>query len=119
LTVSPQEIWMPSRSRATATVTETPQGGVVAAAGASGSSLSIASGLPKGITALWSAPSITSAGAVVRTLTLTGSASATSSASTLDLSATLAARTGSLYKTSGNLPVTVTVTRQASNQEGR
>jgi hypothetical protein len=100
-------------------VTETPQGGVVAAAGASGSSLSIASGLPKGITALWSAPSITPAGAVVRTLTLTGSASATSSASTLDLTATLAARTGSLYKTSGNLPVTVTVTRQASRQEGR
>ena len=119
LTVSPQAIWMPSRSTATATVTETPQGGVVAEAGASGSSLSITSGLPKGITASWSAPIMTSAGAVVRTLTLTGSPSAISSASTLDLSATLAARTGSLYKTSGNLPVTVTVTRQASRREGR
>jgi hypothetical protein len=119
LTVSPQEIWMPSRSRATATVTETPQGGVVAEAGASGSSLSITSGLPKGITALWSAPIMTSAGAVVRTLTLTGSPSAISSASSLDLSATLASRTGSIYKTSGNLPVTVTLTRQASRKEGR
>lgn len=119
LTVSPQEIWMPSRSTATATVTETPQGGVIAEAGASGSSLSITSGLPKGITALWSAPITTSTGAVVRTLTLTGSPSAITSASTLDLSATLASRTGSFYKTSGNLPVTITMTRQAPRQEGR
>jgi pseudomonalisin len=109
LSVSPQTISMSSTATATAMVTETPQGGVIAAAGTAASSLSIASGLPKGITAAWSSPITTSAGAVVRTLTLTGSASAVASSSTLSLAATLTAKTGSIYRSTANVPMTVTL----------
>jgi subtilase family serine protease len=109
LTVSPQAISTPSLSTATVTLTATPVGGAVLASGATGSTISFASGLPKGFTASWGAPGVTSAGGVVRTLTLTGSTSAIAGTSTLSLAGTFIAKTGIVYKTSVNLPVTVTL----------
>ena len=52
---------------------------------------------------------MTSAGAVVRTLTLTGGTSAVSSTSTLSLAGAFTAKSGSVYKMSVNLPMTVTL----------
>jgi len=109
LTVSPQAISMSSASAVTATVTLTPVGGAVAASGGMGSSISILSGLPKGITASWSSPGVSSTGAVVYKLTLTGSANAIGSTSTLSLNAALLAKNGSLYRSTVNVPLTVTL----------
>ena len=67
----------------------------------------IASGLPKGITAAWGAPGLTSAGTLFRVLTLTGSASAIAGTSTLSLAGAFTSKTGSVYKTSAYLPLTV------------
>jgi hypothetical protein len=109
LGVSPQTISVASLSSATVTVTATPFGGAVLVGNAGGSSFSIASGLPKGITASWGAPGITSAGILFRTLTLTGSAGAIAGVSTVDLAGTFTARTGSVYKCNVNLPLTVSL----------
>ena len=109
LTISPQTISVPSLATATITVTATPEGGVVLATSAAGSAISIASGLPKGFTASWGAPRLTSAGVSVRTLTLTGSSAAIAGTSTLNLAGTFTAKAGSVYKTSANLPITVTL----------
>jgi hypothetical protein len=109
VTVSPQTISVPSASTATVTVTAAPVGGVALTNGAVGSSISVAAGLPKGFTASWSAPAVTSGGAVAWKLTLTGSPSAIASTSTLSLSVALTAKTGSVYKATANLPMSVTV----------
>jgi subtilase family serine protease len=108
LMVAPQAIAMPSTSSAIETVTFAPVGGVVAATGGKGSSISM-SGLPKGITASWSAPSVSSTGAVAWKLTLTGSASASASTSALSLNAAFAAKSGSVYRSTVNVPLTVTL----------
>jgi pseudomonalisin len=109
LTVSPQAISMASGSAVIATVTLTPVGGAVAATGGNGSSISILSGLPKGITASWSSPALSSTGAVVWKLTLTGSANAMASTSTLSLNAAFAGKNGSVYRSAINVPLTVTL----------
>jgi hypothetical protein len=80
---------------------------VVAARDAGGSTISIVSGLPKNVTASWSAPGLTSTGAIVWKLTLTASASAIASTSTLSLNAAFAGDNGSIYRSAGNLPLTV------------
>ena len=107
--VSPQTLSMTSVSTATVTVTATPFGGAVLVANAGSSTLSIASGLPKGITATWGAPGLTSAGTLFRALTLTGSASAIAGTSTLSLTGAFTSKTGSVYKTSAYLPLTVSL----------
>jgi hypothetical protein len=109
LAVSPQTLAMSSISSATVTVTGAPLGGTVLVANAGWSSISIASGLPKGITASWGAPGVTSAGTLFRTLTLTGSAGAIAGTSTLNLAGTFTAKTGSVYQSSTNLPLTVSL----------
>ncbi len=109
LAVSPQTLSMSSISSATVTVTAAPLAGTVLVANAGWSSISIASGLPKGITASWGAPGSTSAGILFRTLTLTGSANAVAGISTLSLAGTFTAKTGSVYKSSANLPLTVSL----------
>jgi subtilase family serine protease len=109
LGVSPQTLAMTSVSSATVTVTSAPFGGAVLIGSAGWSSMSIASGLPKGITASWGAPGMTSAGILFRTLTLTGSASALAGTSTLSLAGTFTSKTGSVYKSSANLPLTVSL----------
>ncbi len=73
------------------------------------STISIASGLPKGITAAWGAPGVTSAGTLFRALTLTGSASAIAGVSTLSLTGAFTSKTGSVYNTSASLPLTVSL----------
>jgi hypothetical protein len=88
-------------------VKATPVGGAILATGATASSISIAAGLPKGFTAAWGALSVTSAGALIWKLTLTGSASAVSGTSTLSLAAVTTGKAGSVYKASVSLPVTV------------
>jgi pseudomonalisin len=110
LNLSPQTLSVLSVSANTVTVTATPVGGATLATGATGSSISIAAGLPKGFTAAWSAPSFTPAGAVSWKLTLTGSASAIAGTSTLSLAAAATSKAGSVYKASGSLPLTVTLT---------
>ena len=108
LSVAPQAIAMPSSSSVIETVTLAPVGGAVAATGGTGSSISL-SGLPKGITAAWSAPTVSSAGAVVWKLTLAGSASASASTSSLSLNAAFAGKNGSVYRSTINVPLTVTL----------
>jgi pseudomonalisin len=110
LNLSPQTLSVLSVSANTVTVTATPVGGATLATGATGSNISIAAGLPKGFTAAWSAPIVTPAGAVSWKLTLTGSASAIAGTSTLSLAAAATSKAGSVYKASGRLPLTVTLT---------
>jgi pseudomonalisin len=109
LSVSPQTLSVLRISVNTVTVTATPVGGAVLA-GVTGSSISIAAGLPKGFTAAWSAPGVTSAGALVWKLTLSGSASAVAGTSTLNLAAGANSKAGSVYKANGSLPMAVTLT---------
>jgi hypothetical protein len=109
LAVSPQTLSMASLSSATVTVTAAPLGGAVLVANAGWSTISIGSGLPKGITASWGAPGLTSAGTLFRTLTLTGSASAIAGTSTLSLAGTFTSKTGGVYKSSANLPLVVSL----------
>jgi pseudomonalisin len=109
LAVSPQVLSMPSLSSATVTVIATPLGGAVLVANTGWSTISIDSGLPKGITASWGPPGLTSAGILFRTLTLTGSANAIAGTSTLSLAGTFTSKTGSVYKSSANLPLTVSL----------
>ena len=109
LAVSPQTLSMGSLSTATVTVTAAPLAGVVLVVNSGWSSLSIVSGLPKGITATWGAPGLTSTGILFRTLTLTGSASAIAGTSTLSLAGSFTSKTGSVYKTSANLPIVITL----------
>jgi hypothetical protein len=108
LTTSPTSVSMQPLASTTVTVTAMPVGGVVVPAGATGATISVASGLPKGFTAAWSAPSLTVSGAVAWTLTLTGSSTAAAGSSTLSLSAKVLAKTGTAYTASLNLPMTVT-----------
>jgi pseudomonalisin len=109
LSVAPQSVTVLSNSTATATVTAVPVGGVVVQPGATGSTLSITAGLPKGFTVSSSKPTVTPAGAVVWTLTLTGSTTAIAGTSALNLAVALTAKTGTVYKTSANVPMTVTL----------
>jgi subtilase family serine protease len=109
LAVSPETLSMGSFSTALVTVTATPRGGAVLVANAGWSTISIASGLPKGITASWGSPGVTSAGILYRTLTLTGSSSAIAGASTLSLAGSFTSKTGSVYKTSASLTLTVSL----------
>jgi pseudomonalisin len=110
LAVSPVSVSMQSLGTATATVTATPVGGLKPASAGAGSSISISAGLPKGIAAGWSAPSVTTAGTVVWTLTLAGSSSALAGASTLSLAAKVAPATGAAVTAAATLPLTVTLT---------
>jgi hypothetical protein len=106
LNVSPQTLSVLSISANTVTVTATPVGGAVLA----GASISIPAGLPKGFAAAWSVPSVSSAGALVWKLTLTGSTNAIAGTSTLSLAAIATSKAGSVYKANGSLPITVTLT---------
>jgi subtilase family serine protease len=109
LAVSPQTLSMGSLATATVTVTAIPFGGAVLGSNGGWSSISITSGLPKGITAAWGTPVVTSAGILFRTLTLTGSASAIAGTSTLSLTGSFTSRTGSVYRTNANLLLTVSL----------
>jgi pseudomonalisin len=109
LAVSPQTLSIGSLSTATVTVTAAPFGGAVLVASTGWSTISVVSGLPKGITASWGAPGLTSAGTLFRTLTLTGSATATAGTSTLSVAGSFTSKTGSVYKTSASLPLTVSL----------
>jgi len=110
LAASPASASMQSLGSTTVTVTATPVSGAAVASGAGGSSISIASGLPKGVTASWSSASVTSSAAVVWTLTLTGSTTALAGTATLALTAKVALKSGSVVTASANLPLTVSLT---------
>jgi len=109
LAASPASVSMQSLATATVTVTATPVGGVTIPTGAAGSILSIASGVPKGFTAVSGAPVVTAAGAVSWILTLTGSSSAAAGSSTLSLTAQVASKAGKTYVFNLSVPVTVTL----------
>jgi subtilase family serine protease len=110
LAFSPASLSMQTLATATTTVTATPQGGVAIPAGAAGSSIAIASGLPTGVTATWSAPSLGTSGVLSWTLTLTGSSKAVAGTSSLSIAAKIVAKSGSSYTKSATLPLTVTPT---------
>lgn len=110
LAASPTAASMQSLSSTTVKVTATPAGGAAVASGAAGSSISVVSGLPKGITASWSSASVNTAGAVMWTLTLTGSSTAAAGTATLGLTATIAPKSGSAISVNANLPLTVSQT---------
>jgi len=109
LATSTTSVLMQSTASSTVAVTAIPQGGMAVPVGATGSTISVASGLPKGVTATFSAPMVTAAGAVTWTLTLTGSATAGASSSTLSISARVVAKTGVAYIASQNLSLTISV----------
>ncbi len=113
LAATPTSVSVQSLATATVTVTATPAGGAAIPAAAAGSSISVASGLPKGFTAAWSAPAVNSNGAAVWTLTLTGSSTAAAGTSTLGLTAKVAAKSGTTYTASLNVPMTVTLSPPA------
>jgi hypothetical protein len=69
--------------------------------------ISLVSGLPPGFTVAWNAPVFTKSGAVLWTLTLTGSSKAVAGSATLSLSAQVKATTGTAYAATTTLPVTV------------
>ena len=108
LSSSPAAVSMQSSGTATVIVTAAPSGSLTVAAGAAGSSISVASGLPKGVTASWSSPSVNAAGAVMWTLTLAGNATASAGTATLGLSAKVAPKSGAPVTASINLPLTLT-----------
>ncbi len=111
LTSSHQSLSMGSMSSDTVTVTATPIGAVTVPSGAAGASVAIVSGLPTGITAAWSSPTVTAAGAVSWTLTLTGSVYAVASSGALNVSAQITdANTGNIYTSSVGIPLTVSFT---------
>ena len=70
----------------TLSVTGIPINGVKLPAGAAGSSATILSGLPSGVTASWSGPTVTTAGAASWVLTLTADAGAGPGSHAVDLS---------------------------------
>jgi uncharacterized membrane protein len=110
LAASPTAVSMQSLGSMAVTVTATPVGGAAVPSAAAGSSISVASGLPKGITASWSSASVPSTGAVVWTLMLTGSSAAAAGSATLGLTAKIAPKSGSTVTASANLPLTVSLT---------
>ena len=110
LAVSPASVSAQSLSSTTVTVAATPAGGLAVASGAAGSSIGVASGLPKGFTASWSSPTVNSSGVVSWTLTLAGSSSAVAGSSTLSLSANVLGQNRNTYTASKTLPLTVTLT---------
>jgi uncharacterized membrane protein len=143
LAVWPTAVQVQSLSMATVTVTATPVGGMSmkasstavrnvgylasvlaflnsegasgsGAASATGTGISVASGLPKGFTAIFGAPVLTPTGSMVWTLTLTGSSISVAGSSTLNLTAQVQdAITWVVYPASLNLPMTVTLTPPA------
>ena len=109
LASSPASVSMQSLATAQVTVTAIPIGGFTAASGAAGATIGAASGLPKGLTASWSAPHLSALGVVSWTLTLTGSSAASASSSALSLSARVISTTNASYSATVSLPLTVTL----------
>ncbi|MGD0940011.1 MAG: hypothetical protein ABR905_09880 [Terracidiphilus sp.] len=107
---------MQSMGTASVTVTATPQGGVTVPAAAAGASATITTGLPSGMSANWSAATVTGTGAVTWTLTLKGSPTALASSSTLGVSAQITnASGGAVYSAAQGLPLTVVFTAPTLN----
>ncbi|MGA2535860.1 MAG: hypothetical protein ABSF53_07595, partial [Terracidiphilus sp.] len=116
LTISQATVSVQSLAAAQVAVTATPTGGLTihGASGTGAPTINVASGLPAGFTATWSAPNVTPTGLVVWNLTLTGSATAIAGSSTLKLSALVAsATTGTAYAATVTLPITVTLSPPA------
>jgi len=97
VTLSPTAISMQSTAMRRVAVTITPQGGVKLATAASGAGFQL-TGLPKGVTAVWSYLRLTAGGTLQAMLTLTGSSAAITGNSRLAVRANLRdAATGILY----------------------
>jgi len=106
--LSQSPIKMSSTGTASLVVTAKPVSGVQVASGAKGCGVSIKSGLPSGITASWSQPTVSSSGYVQWSLDLTGSKVVHVSAATLQLGAYVTDKaTGATYTQSQNVPLAV------------
>jgi uncharacterized membrane protein len=104
----PTSVSMPSTGSASSTVTITPAGGltITAAQDALGIGLS---GVPNGVSIRWNNPTISSAGVVTVTMTLTGSSAAVAGAYNIGMSVVIQNRAGTQYPTTASLPVTLTL----------
>jgi hypothetical protein len=110
MTLNTTSLSMTSMGTGSITVTATSFGGLNVASDGSGSSAAIVSGLPTGVTAAWSQPTVSS-GVVTWTVTLTGSVNAVASSGPLVISSQLTdANTGIVYPASQSLTLTVTLT---------
>ncbi len=104
LGMSTGSVWMQSTGSATLTVTASPYGGLKAS---SSSTAKITSGLPSGISASWSQPSVSSSGSVSWVLTLTGSDYALGTVNSLAIGADLYDSKGNFYYVSNSVTLTV------------
>ncbi len=86
ISLSQANLTMEPQTKATLSVTAIPVNGISVASGAAGSSAAILAGLPSGVSAAWSDPTLTSAGAVNWTLTLMADATPRPSSNPIDLS---------------------------------
>jgi hypothetical protein len=108
LVVSPAAVTMQPAGTATVVATAIPVGGMTVASRAAGSSIGLTAGVPKGLTATWSAPSVSPGGSVFWTLTLTGSANAGAGLYPLGVTASVASKSGAIYAASQTVALTVT-----------
>jgi hypothetical protein len=110
--LSPTAISMQSTAMRRVAVTITPHGGAKLATAAGGSGFQL-TGLPRGVTAVWSSAKLTEGGTLQARLTLTGSSAAVTGNSRLTVRANLRdAATGVLY--TGSEQASLEVTRPPS-----
>ncbi len=103
LTIEPQ-------STATMLVTATPINGVKLPVGGAGATAAIVSSLPSGITAKWSSPTVTTAGAVNWTLALTASATAATASDPINLAIQIVDKNSGLsYAVNSGFPLLVSL----------
>lgn len=115
------KVWVPAVSMQSAgsislDLEAIPVGGVALSSGLAGSTATLLSALPAGVTATWSSPVVTSSGAVLWTLTLAGSRTAVASTGTLGLSVSIKdASSGIVYSSTQSLPLTVSLSAPTLN----
>ncbi len=108
LTIQPQNTAM-------LVITATPVNGIAIPSGAAGASATVASGLPNGVTASMSSPTVTSAGAVTWTLTLTASATAVTSSDPINLAVQVTdANSGLVYTAAPNFDLLIALLANVS-----
>jgi hypothetical protein len=106
--LSQSNLTIQPKGTATLLVTADPINGISVASGAPGSAASVASGLPAGVTASWSSPTVTPDNSVHWTLTLTATAAAVSGSNPIILATQITDQnTGLVYTNSSSFTLLV------------
>ncbi len=106
--MSQQSLTIEPLGTAAITVTAIPMNGIQVQPGAAGSSATVVSGLPTGVTGKWNAPSVTSKGALVWTLSLSADSSASAGDYPVQLAIAIVDRTSGLtYRANPSFPLLV------------